>query len=317
MRQIGTLPQRSDAIRIASYLVTQGIGAQAEESEGQWCIWVRDEDQLLKARQILAEFREDPGNARYQNVERVADMKLREEISKRESARQNVVNMSRRWGSGQAGQRRPLTIAVVLMCTILGVATNMGQPDPNDTVQRALKFFDSRRMTQGWRGLTLDEKLVDIRQGQWWRAITPAFLHGGVWHLAMNMVMFYRFAAPIENRRKTWRLGLLILVIAAVSNLAQALVPNAWGGSANFVGLSGVVFGLFGYTWMKSRYQPSAGLFVDRFNVGVLLVFLVLGFVGMWDIGSVRIANWAHGVGFLTGVVVGIAPVLWTRAAKT
>jgi GlpG protein len=193
----------------------------------------------------------------------------------------------------------------------------MGQQDPNDTVQQALKFFDMRHFAEGWRGQTLDEKFIDVSQGQFWRVFTPAFLHGSVWHLALNMVMFYRFAASIEHRRGTWRLGLLILFTAVVSNLAQAAIPNEWGGTANFVGLSGVVFGLFGYTWMKSRYQPQLGLFIDRYNTGILLGYLVLGFVGVFNVGNMRIANWAHGVGFLAGVVVGLAPVLWRRTQQT
>src|SRR5207248_3001805 len=54
MRQAGTLTNQRDAKRFAAWLVTQRIEAHAEEQNGEWAIWVRDEDQLKQAREALA-----------------------------------------------------------------------------------------------------------------------------------------------------------------------------------------------------------------------------------------------------------------------
>ena len=45
----------------------------------------------------------------------------------------------------------------------------------------------------------------------------------------------------------------LVLVIAALSNLGQYFVSGP-----NFCGISGVVYGLFGYIWMKGRFDPAS-----------------------------------------------------------
>src|SRR5687767_4128994 len=125
MRQIGILPNRADAVRFAAFLVVQGINAQAEAEGSNWALWVRDEDQLPAARAALQEFQADPGNAKFKGVEQTAEQRRREEAAKREAARQNIVTMGNRWRGPGGGLRRPLTIAVILACGAIGVATNM------------------------------------------------------------------------------------------------------------------------------------------------------------------------------------------------
>jgi GlpG protein len=132
-------------------------------------------------------------------------------------------------------------------------------------------------------------------------------------HLAFNMVMFYQLASMIEHRRGSLYLALLMLAIAVPSNLAQALVPNEWGGTVYFVGLSGVVFGLLGYLWMKSRFDPASGLYINRGTVLMSIIFLGLGFAGFFNVGSMRIANWVHGVGFATGILIGYIPTAFRK----
>ena len=61
-----------------------------------------------------------------------------------------------------------------------------------------------------------------------------------------------------EARQGTWRLASLVVVIAALSNLGQYYVSGP-----NFFGISGVVYGLFGYIWMKGKFDPASGLFVN------------------------------------------------------
>ena len=55
MRQVGTIPNESDAHRFAAYLLTQGVTAHAEEDQQTWAIWVRDENHLEKAKEEIEE----------------------------------------------------------------------------------------------------------------------------------------------------------------------------------------------------------------------------------------------------------------------
>jgi GlpG protein len=64
--------------------------------------------------------------------------------------------------------------------------------------------------------------------------------------------------------------------------------------------MSGVVYALFGYIWMKSYYEPEQGLFMHPNNVNLMLLWLVLCMTGV--VG--QIANAAHFVGLMVGVAL-------------
>ena len=94
------------------------------------------------------------------------------------------------------------------------------------------------------------------------------------------------------------------------SNLGQYLVPDLFTthpferADSFFGGMSGVLFGLFGYAWMRGRYDPGSGLTLHPSSVNYMLFWMLLCMTGL--IGS--IANTAHVVGLLIGMLCGIAP---------
>jgi GlpG protein len=67
--------------------------------------------------------------------------------------------------------------------------------------------------------------------------------------------------------------------------------------------MSGVVYALFGYVWMKGLYEPEQGMILHPSTVQFMLLFLVLCMTGL--MGSV--ANAAHVVGLVTGMLLGLA----------
>jgi GlpG protein len=66
--------------------------------------------------------------------------------------------------------------------------------------------------------------------------------------------------------------------------------------------MSGVIYALFGYVWMKGMYQPEQRMAVHPNNVNIMLIWLVVCMTGM--IGPV--GNAAHFVGLAVGVVFGL-----------
>ena len=61
-----------------------------------------------------------------------------------------------------------------------------------------------------------------------------------------------------------------VLILAAVSNLAQFLVAGP-----AFGGMSGVVYGLFGHVWVKCKYDPGDGFFIDSFVAIIMFGFFI------------------------------------------
>jgi GlpG protein len=307
MRQIGTLQTQTQAERFTAFLLTQGISAVAEPETNWWTVWVRDEDQVSRARDALEEYRRSPDDPRYHGVLREANAVLQAEAKRRDLARKNVIPVGGgRWG--QPGLRAtPMTAVVIALCAVLFVLSDFGGDDAS-VAMRSLKFCDLRHTLQeNWDPNRIPDPLIDIRRGQWWRLVTPIFLHGGPWHLLFNMIMFHVFARVIEMRKGAAVLGLLILLIALPSNAAQGLAPSTWGtlsGGPNFLGMSGVVYGLLGYLWMKTVFDPGAGLSVSAGTVVFLLGWMTLGLTGVLQ-SVLPMANLAHAVGLLAGMLLG------------
>lgn len=196
-------------------------------------------------------------------------------------------------------------MTLIGLCLFVALASGFGQR-PEGVVMRTLSFCDPVLFLQTHDGLQ------QIRQGQLWRLLTPIFLHHGAIHLVFNLYWLYSLGTQIEARRGTWALGSMILAIAVISNLLQYFL----GHSPLFLGISGVVYGLLGYIWMKKMFDPHSGFLVSDSTILILLLFLVLGFVGAFDgmMGTqTRVANWAHAGGLAVGVAIGYAPVWWAR----
>ncbi len=211
-------------------------------------------------------------------------------------------------GWGQAGARAtPLTAVVIALCVVLFVLSGFGRENES-VAMRSLSFCDLRHTQQdNWDPNRIPDRMIDIRRGEWWRLVTPIFLHGDILHLLFNMIMFHVFARVIESRKGAAALGLLILLIAVPSNAAQGLAPSNWGmlaGGPNFLGISGVVYGLMGYLWMKTVYHPDSGLYVSAGTVVFLLGWMTIGLTGVLQ-DSLRMANLAHVIGLLSGMLLG------------
>jgi GlpG protein len=90
---------------------------------------------------------------------------------------------------------------------------------------------------------------------------------------------------------------LLVVVIGIGSNLGQTYIGN----SPAFGGMSGVVYGLLGYIWVRGKCDPASGLYLHPSTVVMMLVWFFACLTGM--IG--HIANAAHGVGLVMGMAWG------------
>ena len=68
----------------------------------------------------------------------------------------------------------------------------------------------------------------------------------------------------------------------------------------NFGGLAGVVYGLLGFYWILGWLRPHWGFVLNKGVIGFMLAWLALGYV---DILPVNMANTAHTLGLLTGMI--------------
>ena len=137
-----------------------------------------------------------------------------------------------------------------------------------------------------------------------WRPFSPAFIHLDVVHLFFNMMWMNSLGTGIEYLRGTRRFLLLCLIVAITSSVAQLF----WSGPA-FGGMSGVVFGLIGYAWMKGKTQPWDGIALRQQTVVYCLLWMFLCMAGALG----PIANTAHGVGLAVGMLIGARKAIWKK----
>lgn len=305
MRQIGTLPHEPDARRFADFLLTCGIRTQLEPAVTGWLVWVLDEDKVADGRAEFARFVENPAAARYDEAAAEAGRLRDEAIAREKQSRRNIVDVKSQWTRPSAN--RPVTWLLIGVSVAVAFMTNFGSDQRPDSIVQKLSFSSFEVTHRGIAYFPLTSPLSDVRQGQIWRLVTPIFIHFGPMHLLFNMLATHSIGGVLEMRFGSLRLALLVLALAVCSNTAQ----YAWDGPT-FGGISGVVFGLFGFAWMKSRFDPAAGIYIDPGTVTMMLIFLVLCMTGMLG----RIANAAHLVGLLGGVAAGIAPVAWRRLMR-
>ena len=138
---------------------------------------------------------------------------------------------------------------------------------------------------------------------EWWRLITPTFLHFSLTHLIFNCLWIYILGSKIEIIDGKVMFLTLFLFAGLSSNLGQYFFT----GDYLFGGLSGAVYGLLGYCFILDldnrgqRYDLPNALYIFMF------IWLLIGFTGVLKVfGFGNVANIAHLVGMIAGFILGI-----------
>ena len=293
MRHIGTLPEAKQAERFADYLLTEGIATRVEEEDGQFSIWIRDEQQVDHGRSELQAFLAAPQQDRYTEASREAQSLRHEEEKREQRYQKNQIEVRRAWQQPRLGSCR-VTLALLLAAIIVTAWTQFGED---------LTAFS-------WLAFAPLE--VIFQSGQLWRLITPIFIHMDWLHLLFNLYWTYQFGLLIESRRGSARFLGLVLFVAIASNVAQYIYAGPF-----FGGLSGVGYGLFGYLWIKSRFEPALGMHLPQGLVIFFLIWLVFCTTPVFEIVfHQQAANTAHFVGMFAGIAVAGIPILF-RARRS
>lgn len=149
--------------------------------------------------------------------------------------------------------------------------------------------------------------------GQYWRLLTPAFLHFGWLHIAFNSLWLWELGAKVERVVGSLNMLLLFCTIALISNTAQFV----YGGPGLFGGMSGVVYGLLGFSWAGARLQPRWQFQPPRAVMIMMVGWLLFCMAGVTEVmGFGSIANAAHLGGLLAGAALGAAFGLLSRFSR-
>ena len=302
MRKLAVLEEAQAAV-FAAYLAERGIDSESEpvEKTGRRALWILDEDEVANAKALLSRYRSMP------DAEEFSRPALEKAAKKAAPAADKPLPLAD--APARAPRPRPPmarmpwgTMALVALAIAATWWTGMGKLIARTAV---LQMTALPLGGAGWPAAKRLELLPEIRQGEIWRLWTPVFLHFDFWHILFNAWWMKDLGSLVEGREGTGK----FLGFVAVAGLASNLSQFAWAGAC-FGGMSGVVYALFGYVWLRGRTEPLYGTWMPPATTGLMLVWLVMGMMGLTG----PTANAAHFSGLLVGAVWGaVSGLLATR----
>jgi GlpG protein len=299
MRQLTQFDDQARARALVDVLVAAGIECSADEGrDGTARVWVHDEKRLNEAAQLAADYEADPDATRFAGAAEAADQRRQAAVAEARAARQRTVPVRER--SAASGRYGPVTLVLIFCCVVVAFLTTtpegIARLQMGDRLE-TLSWLTFQSYVEEGGYYRWQVGLPDLLGGQVWRVFTPMLLHFGVWHILFNMWWLRDLGTLIERRQSSLFFAVMVLVLSGVSNSAQFLIR----GSPAFGGMSGVVYGLFAYIWIRGRFDPASGYGINQTAVYWMVGFYVLcwtGFVG-------PVANVAHTAGLVLGAAWG------------
>jgi len=259
--------ENASASALADHLLVHGIEASVR-GEGPWEVWVLEHDRIEEARGLLAAWKES--STAGDDGRRASEIR-RDQRRDDEAAAQRAIDPKRRWSGPSALGLGPLTLFLCIAAVLVGFASDFGDPTTM-TIQNL--------SIEPW---TSFEFLGRVSQGEVWRLLTPML------------------RSQIEHHH-----GSAVLLLVVVLSEVPGSLGQYWLSGPNFGGLSGVVYGVFGFVWMHARYDRRRHYSMS----GSDSVLIMLWFVGCATGLFGPIANVGHAGGLLAGLLLGLPPYL-------
>lgn len=272
MLKLFTLPATQDPMPLSRHLWKAGVSHRIlPDEQGNPVFWLLDPTQLTAFEQALQDWQQG------------------------QSAPSSPSNPD---GLLHRARRVPVTLLLMLSAVLVTLSFEWIF---GPRVFLLVSFIPLQFANGQWISLPLSETLAS---GQWWRLITPIFLHFGWMHLVFNLMWAWVFGEMIEKNQGHWRLVLLVVFAALVSNSAQFL----FNGSSQFGGLSGIIYAYLGYIWLWDRRYPEQALGLSSGLVLFMLGWMLLGMMNWSRYLGLNMANEAHLGGLLAGLAFALLP---------
>lgn len=295
MRAIGQLSTEAQAQTFGDHLLAHQIRNEIEADGGGWMVWIKDEEQVVEAKARLERYLNDPTAAEFQVARAAAARVKAAEAEDLAHYRQRVRNRRRVFPQVGSYGFGVLTYGLIVLCGVVALLSKLGY---DLEFVRKLVLADPVRADGTF--------LPEVRAGEYWRLITPIFVHFGPMHLIFNLMWLYQLGSMIEARRGVGTLAALVVVTGGLPMLAQYVV-NLLLGPGYVGGMSGVIYGLAGFVWMRGKHDPASGVGMERTSWLIMMIWLVLCFTGAMG----RIANTAHLAGLVIGLIWGRVSAYW------
>ncbi|PBB06059.1 MULTISPECIES: rhomboid family intramembrane serine protease [Salimicrobium] len=151
-----------------------------------------------------------------------------------------------------------------------------------------------------WKQLGVGNNFL-VSQGEYWRLLTPIFLHAGLSHTLFNSFTLVLFGPALERMLGKVKFIIAYLLAGIAGNIGTyAADPGAF---YSHLGASGAIFGLFGiYAYMLFARKDL----LDQASSQIIGVIIVLGLIMTFLQPNINVLG--HLFGFIGGLA--LAPPL-------
>lgn len=164
---------------------------------------------------------------------------------------------------------------------------------------------------EGWNFWLLYLGLVPryVEHGFIWQPFTYLFLHGGIWHLVINMFVLWMFGRDVERawgQRRFYTYYFLCGVGAGIINVIVKVAMDPAGTGTALVPTIGASGAIFGVLLAAAVMFPNQRVFLFPFPVAItmrvfVLVMGVIEFFGTLGAGGDNVSHICHLGGMLVG----------------
>ncbi|WP_338471489.1 rhomboid family intramembrane serine protease [Niallia sp. XMNu-256] len=136
-----------------------------------------------------------------------------------------------------------------------------------------------------------------IWAGEWWRLISPIFVHSGFTHLLFNSFSLILFGPGLERILGKFRFSAVYLITGISANIATLLIEPI---TYIHVGASGAIFGLFGMYLSITVFRKQL---LTSNNRQLIVTIAVISIIMTFLQSNINVI--AHLFGFISGFLIG------------
>lgn len=156
----------------------------------------------------------------------------------------------------------------------------------------AFPVFPNRLLFEKLAGVNLS-----IAEGEYWRLVTPIFLHSGFPHMLLNSFSLVLFGPALERIIGKTKFVILYFSAGIAANIATFFFKPL---TFIHVGSSGAIFGIFGFYIALILFKRHL---LSEQNTQIILTISAIGLIMTFIQPNINVT--AHIFGLIAGIVIG------------